>query len=251
MAGNNIQKCDMHNFTSLLHFFICMYINGHRTFAAQLRRRENSSTYEFGLKFGTIFIKNKYTLHIFMKKIILVALFAISASVISANAQESKNFDNVTLNIKLHPIHTLVVNQAADQKIVDLEYKTTENYASGVTARRENHLNVYSTGGYEIKVKSSGSELVTNTAGPRGNINANTVQILAANGSNAQDGAQYTPQPLSATQSTIISATNGGIDRNYSIEYKGSGANAYLNHYVAGQNPTVYTTTVTYTIIAK
>lgn len=186
-----------------------------------------------------------------MKKIILSTVFAIFAIAFTASAQQNQNTDNVTLNIKLHPIHTLVINPAQEHKVVDLEYKTKNDYQNGVSALRADHLTVYSTGGYEIKVKSSGSELLTNNAGPRGNINSSTVDITASNGSKAQDGASYSTQALSATEATIVTATNGGIENKYNIEYKGKDANAYINHYVAGQNPTVYTTTVTYTIVAK
>jgi hypothetical protein len=182
-----------------------------------------------------------------MKKAFFFIVLGLFAVVSNASAQTSS--DNVTLNIKLHPIHTLLVNPS--QTEVDLAYQTKEDYANGVNALRANHLTVYSTGGYEIKVNSFGSELINSNPGARGNIDAGTVNITASNGSKAQEGASYTTQPLSTTGSTIVSATTGGVDNNYNIEYKGKNANAYLNHYVAGQNPTVYTTTVTYTIIGK
>ncbi len=185
-----------------------------------------------------------------MKKAIFIAAISVFATILKSNAQ-NQTTDNVTLNIKLHPIHTLVINPAPDHKTVDLEYKTKENYANGVSALRTNHLTVYSTGGYEIKVKSSGAELVTSNPGARGNIQSNTVNITASNGSKIQEGATYATQALSATESTIVSASTGGVDNNYNIEYAGKNANAYLNHYVANQNPTVYTTTVTYTIVAR
>ena len=184
-----------------------------------------------------------------MKKSIFITVLSVFAIIFSSSAQQ--NTDNVTLNIKLHPIHTLVINSAQDHKTVDLEYKSKEDYSNGVNAVRANHLTVYSTGGYEIKVKSSGSELLNNKPGARGNIDASTVNITASNGSKAQEGASYSTQALSATEGTIVSASTGGIDNNYNIEYRGKNGNAYLNHYVAGQNPTVYTTTVTYTIISR
>lgn len=184
-----------------------------------------------------------------MKKAIFIAVVSVFAVILNTSAQQ--NTESVTLNIKLHPIHTLVINPAQDHKTVDLEYKSKEEYATGVSALRANHLTVYSTGGYEIKVKSSGSELINGQAGARGNIDASTVNITASNGSKAQEGASYSTQALSATESTIVSTATGGIDNNYNIEYRGKNGNAYLNHYVAGQNPTVYTTTVTYTIIAR
>ncbi|WP_156104487.1 hypothetical protein [Chryseobacterium populi] len=48
-----------------------------------------------------------------------------------------------------------------------------------------------------------------------------------------------------------MTSSNGGVDKKISVEYKGAGANAYLDNYVAGQDPTVYTTELTYTIISQ
>ncbi|GAB3413447.1 hypothetical protein [Niabella aquatica] len=167
----------------------------------------------------------------------------------TASQAQSTNTDNVTLNVKLNPIQTLIVNQS--QKEVNLEYTTVAQYANGVSAAQADHLKIYSTGGFQVKVKSSGSELTTSKTGPAGNINANTIQIVPTAGTKAVSNAQYTASPLSADEKVIVSATTGGVDKSVNIEYKGAGADAYINNYVAGQNPTKYTTTVTYTIIAQ
>ena len=42
-----------------------------------------------------------------------------------------------------------------------------------------------------------------------------------------------------------------GVDKNISVAYKGAGGDAYLDNYIAGQTSTVYTTTLTYTIVSK
>jgi len=182
-----------------------------------------------------------------MKTTILTSLGMFLALATQAQAQS-----NVKLSVKLNPIQTLVVNPAADHKTVDLNYVTKEDYAGGVTQSRENHLTVYSTGGFQVKVNSSSAALEnTNTVGPNGNILANTIQIIPSAGSSAITGAQYTSQSLATDQKTIVSSTTGGVDRTFNISYKGAGAEAYLNHYVAGQNPTVYSTQVTYTIVAQ
>lgn len=163
----------------------------------------------------------------------------------------------VTLNVKLNPIQTLTVNPAQDHKIVDLVYNTADDYKNGVSVTKNNHLSVYSTGGFQIKVKSAGSELTRSSQGGNaqgsdpGNIQANSIKIAAKAGSDAIQGAAYTDQSLSATEATIITSTTGGVNKNFDITYQGAGADAYLNNYRAGQNPTVYTTTVTYTIIAQ
>ena len=175
-----------------------------------------------------------------MKKILLPTLVLAA---ISAKAQTST--DNVTLNVKLNPIQTLVVNSA--QKTVDLTYTTKADYSDGVESEQKDHLSVYSTGGFEIKAKV-GADL-TNSATSK-TIAANTINITAAKGTDGLE-ATYSNTTLSTSDAVIVSSTVGGVDKNINITYAGKGADAYINNYIAGQNPTVYTTTVTYTINAK
>ena len=156
------------------------------------------------------------------------------------------NAQNVTLNIHLKPIQTIVVNNL--QKIVNLEYSTKDDYMNGVSSVNPDHLNIYSTGGFQIKVKSA------NTAMQNGgkNIQTNTIQIIASAGSDAISGAQYLQNvQLTGNESTLVTSTSGGVNKKINIEYKGAGANTYLDNYIAGQDPTVYTTELTYIILSQ
>lgn len=173
-----------------------------------------------------------------MKKFIITSIAILGVGTISAQ--------NVTLNVRLKPIQTLVVNNA--QKIVNLDYVTKDDYANGVSSLNADHLNIFSTGGFQVKVKSANAALQNGAK----NIQANTIQIKATAGSEAVTGAQYAQNvQLSANETTLVTSTNGGVDKKISIEYKGAGANAYLNNYIAGQDPTVYTTELTYTIVSQ
>ena len=181
-----------------------------------------------------------------MKKLVIASLVVLCG--MTAQAQNS---DNVTLNVRLNPIQTLVVNSL--QKEVNLDYTTKEHYNQGVSLKQENHLNIFSTGGFEVKVKSGGSELTNQGAGPNGNIAAATVKLTALAGTqNALADAQYNQDVvLSATEGVIASSTKGARDKNIDIQYAAAGNDAYLDKYVANQTPTTFTTTVTYTIYAK
>ena len=57
--------------------------------------------------------------------------------------------------------------------------------------------------------------------------------------------------PLTSADQTLISSNHGVVDKTINVEYKGAGADAYINNYIASQNPTVYTTELTYTITAQ
>lgn len=171
-------------------------------------------------------------------------------SVNSMKAQDGST-DNVTLNIKLNPIQTLFVNPT--QKEVNLEYKTKADYSGGVSYNEPNHLEIYSTGGFEIKAKASTSTLNSANTTVGNGMNVNTVEIIPSAGSKPLAGATYNQKSLSAEADgvVIISSTTGGVDRNFNIEYAGAGAEQYVNYYNNAENPTIYTTTVTYTIVAQ
>lgn len=177
-----------------------------------------------------------------MKKFILTSFALLGFATV--NAQTST--DNVTLNVKLKPIQTLVVNPA--QKEVNLLYTTAADYSGGVSSTQADHLTVYSTGGFEVKVKSGDANIVSGSK----NIAANTITITASNGSNNSiTGATYTPVSLSNNDQVIATSATGGVNKNINVTYAGAGADTYVNNYIAGQTPTTYTTTLTYTILAK
>jgi hypothetical protein len=174
-----------------------------------------------------------------MKKLIFAAFALVGFA--SLNAQQT-----VTLNVRLKPIQTLLVNTT--QKIVNLDYATKDDYLNGVSSNNADHLSIYSTGGFQVKVKSASAALQNGSK----NIQANTIQIKATAGSEPIAGAQYAQGLLSASnETTLVTSAIGGVDKKINIEYKGAGANAYLDNYIAGQIPTVYTTELTYTIISQ
>ncbi|NRT13141.1 hypothetical protein [Flavobacterium sp. 14A] len=172
-----------------------------------------------------------------MKNLIIASFIVLGLSTVQAQ--------NVTLNVKLRPIQTLVINTA--QRSVDLEYASKDDYKNGVTSTNTDHLNIYSTGGFEVKVKSATASM---TNGGK-TINTNSIQLTPTAGTAALTGATYTALNLSADDKVLVTSTTGGVDKKISVAYKGAGADAYLDNYIAGQTPTVYTTELTYTIVSK
>lgn len=176
--------------------------------------------------------------HTPMKNLIIASFIVLGLSTVQAQ--------NVTLNVKLKPIQTLVVNTA--QKTVDLEYSSKDDYKNGVLSTNTDHLNIYSTGGFQVKVKSATASMTNGTK----KIEANTIQLTATAGTDGITGATYSSNlKLSTAETLLVSSTSGGVDKKISVAYKGAGAEAYLDNYIAGQTPTVYTTELTYTIISQ
>lgn len=147
---------------------------------------------------------------------------------------------NVTLNVNLHSIQSLVVNPS--QEIVNLDYQTKADYLNGVSSLQQDHLEVYSTGGFKIQIQSS--DLVN----PSETLSMSTITLIASNGSNTPLGVDYFQTVLSSSPTTIVSSNLGGADKTFNVEYQGGGSNQYLNKYHSGEEPTTYTTVITYTI---
>lgn len=184
-----------------------------------------------------------------MKKIILTSaiIFATVASTFAQTTGPTAS-DNVNLKVILNPIQTLVVNPA--QKAVVLEYKTIDNYASGVSQTKEDHLSVYSTGAFVVTVQSATNDIKRDNG--EQTISASTIKVKAANGTTSPLlGATVGEVSLSTTATNLINSGTGGVNKTFNVTYSGMGSDGYVNSYFNDEKPTVYETTVTYAIVAQ
>ena len=174
-------------------------------------------------------------------------LLSMLAGVLTAQAQVS---DNATVNVKLYPIQTIVVNP--DSKVVNLDYRTTTDYQDGVNVDKKDHLKIYSTGGFEVYVSAAG-DLTSSDATK--NISAADIKITASAGTvnplTSTTSNTYKSINLSNTNQLLVDNATGGFGVNVSVNYAAAGADAYVDKFINGENPTVYTITVTYTISPK
>lgn len=154
-----------------------------------------------------------------------------------------------TLNVKLHPIQTIVIGGTE----VNLEYITKDDYSKGVTSKMDNHLIVYSTGGFAVKVRSQNEKLTSKNNEVKGEIEAKTINLEASKGSgNLLTSYKFNKEvALNTEAKPLFSSTVGGTDLKFNVAYTGQGTDAYVNKYYNAENPTVYTTTVIYTIEAQ
>jgi len=174
-------------------------------------------------------------------------LLSMLAGVLTAQAQVS---DNATVNVRLYPIQTIVVNP--DNKVVNLDYQTTTDYKDGVNVDKKDHLKIYSTGGFEVYVSAAG-DLTSSDATK--NISAADIKITASAGTvnplTSTTSNTYKSINLSNTNQLLVDNATGGVNKTVSVNYAAAGADAYVDKFINGENPTVYTTTVTYTISPK
>ena len=191
-----------------------------------------------------------------MKKLILTAAITLTAFA-GAFAQDATtstttSTDNgpktatTKLSVTINPIQTIKVNVTD----VNLNYASITDYANGVTEPRPDHLTVYSTGAFQVKV--SASDLAA--TGTEEKIASSGITVTAANSTskplNNLTSAGEVPLPnKAAAAATIFSSTQGGVDRNVDVTYKGKGGNEYINKYFkALGTKAVYETVVTYSI---
>jgi hypothetical protein len=178
-----------------------------------------------------------------MKNIIIVCISLLSALFSKkAVAQEG----SATLNINLYAVQTIEVNDS--DHTVNLDYQTKEDYMQGVSLSKENHLKIYSTGGFVIRVRTSDLQLSSSTNSE--SIDASDITVTAAKGTaNGLDSFTSAAVQLSGTDREFISSTTGADRKTFDITYSAKGDNKYLNLFTKNQNPTVYTTQVVYSIL--
>ena len=192
-----------------------------------------------------------------MKKLILFAVILFAGvSVVNAESSSVEPTDNSksTLQIHLKPIQTIEVANP----LVVIEYSTKDHYEKGNHTEMQNHLNVYSTGGFFVSVNSSSANLKqkdgTGIVESGAILLAKDIKLIATSASETPqitngEVALYNGTETSAGNTLVESAT-GGANLVYNVKY--TGGTDYINKYLSGANgTTIYETDVLYTITAK
>lgn len=170
---------------------------------------------------------------------LLLRSLAIPAILLAGTqASQAQASDNATLNVVLADVRSIRVNPA--QNTVQLNFATATDYQNGVTSDQIAHLEVTSTGGYQIKVKASGSALLNGANA----IPVNTITLTPGlNAGYTDPGATFTSLSLSATQQQLITTPNGSPRIMFDVRYGASGGQPYI-----GKPAGTYVTTITFSI---
>ena len=181
-----------------------------------------------------------------MKRISLTVFTLVILSLHASAQSNGSTSDLLTFNIRLHPIQTIEVTPL--QKVVNLDYITKDDYESGVNVDQPDHLRVYSTGGFAVRVES-GSPI--RKSGSTEEIDISDIIITPSAGSTEKGDANYPEVNLNPVAQELVSSTTGGVNRKFNINYRAAGVNKYVNKYMNLENPTVYSGTITYSIMPK
>lgn len=180
----------------------------------------------------------------------------IAASLFSVNSVMAEstpgNTDQVTVNLKFQPVQSIVVK--SDTKVVNLVYANKTDYSNGKSATVNDHLEIFSTGGFVVTVKADNDFTSTSTGAVA--IPAEHVKVKATKGSgNNNDYGEggLAEVTLSTSPQNFIASETGGTGLKFNVIYDnyGGAGNAYIDKYIHNDAETVYTATVTYTIATQ
>lgn len=155
------------------------------------------------------------------KQSLLIFMFTLLGGVtfgqIGSSPNSNTGSNTATVNIILHDVQSIVVEE---QNVIDLVYDTPEKYQNGVSVERVGHLNIFSTGDYNVGAAVWQENLLT-----QNDIYVNNI--------------------LMTRQFQSIYQGNAG-SRLVDVEYKAKGNNEYLD-----KTKATYTTQVIYTLIPR
>ena len=166
--------------------------------------------------------------------LLIMALFSVNGVM----AQDPSNYaqsGQTTVNIKLNAMQAILVNDPE----VNIVYDDLEDYNIGVDKQMDNHLTVYSVGGFIVNVKSSG-----NFIGTDGSIGAADVTITATAAGDSP--GTFAPVTLSTSGAPLITSTTGGFEKYYNVNYSNILAGQAFAY--ANLEEGTYTAEVTYEI---
>ena len=169
-------------------------------------------------------------------------------SVMNLYGQSSS--DGVTLNIRLKPVQTIIVNTS--QKNTELQYLTKEDYNKGVLVTLSDHLAVTSTGGFQVDVVSMDANFTR--SGSNDVIPVSEVVVSAQNGSENGLSHNFSNVALSINPESLISSESGGRNLKYNVTYDNTAGSSdkYIN-LNAGEDKldVLYKADIIYTITSK
>lgn len=150
----------------------------------------------------------------------------------------------VRLNIELHDVQHLVINP--DQSTVTLAYHTLADYQNGVESVQKAHLSVFSTSGYEVKVKLANQDFIKLGQAQKEKIPAPLIRVKAT-ATHIGQTVNTASGVLSTNKETIIFSDSPTLNGLFDVTYTGPGADG-LMQYVEKNNTVTFTNDVLYSI---
>lgn len=185
--------------------------------------------------------------------LLIVALFSVNGVMAEGPSDYLSNrvfSDAVTVNLKFVPIQSIQVNP--NQNTIDFVFDSPTDYTNGLVAEEKtqtktDHLTVYHSGPFNVKVKSSG--FVNNGETLAETNHVNITAKIGTNSAVTTADVTYKEVSLAATDGAdFINSTKGGMGFTFDVTYDHVGdITRYINHNFNSTEKT-YVATVTYEI---
>lgn len=169
-----------------------------------------------------------------MRKLLPLILLLFSFVLAAQNTAQSN------LNVILKPIQSIKINDQQQQ--INLSFETVDDYTKGKISDQADHIEIMSSGTYEVRVVANAP--LTHQS------DQIKVENIALNPSLGRIGEYreniaLLPVSLSMREKNMIRSSVGDVKRTYNVSYKMNASEELLNK-PAG----TYSTIITYTILS-
>ncbi|WP_158962324.1 hypothetical protein [Myroides fluvii] len=165
----------------------------------------------------------------------LAPLFLLFSFVLSAQNSVQSN-----LHVVLKPIQSIKIND--QQQHINLSFETVEDYTKGKISNQADHIEIMSSGTYEIRVVANSPLQYDSDEIRLENIGLNP--SLGGIGE-FRDNISLLPISLSLREKNMIQSNVGDIKRTFNVSYKMNASDELLNKPIG-----TYSTVITYTILS-
>ncbi|MCS7472026.1 MULTISPECIES: hypothetical protein [Myroides] len=152
----------------------------------------------------------------------------------------AQNTAQTNLIVTLKPIQSIKIND--QQSNINLSFETVEDYTKGKISDQADHIEVMSSGTYEVRVAASSPLTSNNEQISLENISLNPT--LGTIG-DFRENITMIPVSLSMKEHNMISSNLGDVKRTFNVSYKMDASEELLNKPVG-----TYSTVITYTILS-
>ncbi|MBB1138713.1 hypothetical protein [Myroides sp. WP-1] len=165
----------------------------------------------------------------------LAPLFLLFSFVLSA-----QNSAQTNLNVVLKPIQSIKINDQQQQ--INLSFETVEDYTKGKISDQADHIEIMSSGTYEIRVVANSPLQHDSDEIRLENIGLNP--SLGGIGE-FRETISLLPVSLSMREKNMIQSNVGDVKRTFNVSYKMNASDELLNKSIG-----TYSTVITYTILS-
>lgn len=169
-----------------------------------------------------------------MRKLLPLILLLFSFVLAAQNTAQSN------LNVILKPIQSIKINDQQQQ--INLSFETVEDYTKGKISDQADHIEIMSSGTYEIRVVAH-----TPLTHQTDEINVENIALSPSLGGIGEfrENIALLPVSLSMREKNMIRSSVGDVKRTYNVSYKMNASEDLLNKPVG-----TYSTVITYTILS-